>query len=128
MMLSTEALTPYRPLRAASSIFPVAFIKIRLLDALKDDVTVVHGSSKVGLQKDAQFQIVDRTAFHGLEVGGLVHLAPVHHLAQMFLQQHVQPDARGAAVAFQKGVGNVHFYILGNDGGEVRLRHLLNGG
>ena len=62
---------------------------------------------------------------HCIEVVVLCDLAPVNAFAEAFLEDEVEPDAGGAAVAFHEWMGDVHFYVFVDDLVECVFRLFL---
>ena len=54
-------------------------------------------------------------------------MLPVYHFAEGAFEHHVEPDARGAAVALHERVAYVHLYIFFDDMLKGVLWHLLYG-
>lgn len=73
------------------------------------------------LEQGFDFKVFHGAALHGAEVVFFVHSVPVHDPLQFFFEDHIQPDAGGAAIAFTKGVGHIHFHVFLDD---LFKRHL----
>ena len=69
---------------------------------------------------------ISNTLAHCVEVVSFVDFAPIDAAFERPLQHEVEPDARGATVAFHKWVGDVHFDVLVDDFVKCRFRHSLD--
>lgn len=113
--VSRKKATELRYSTSVRAVSDIAFIKIRLLYALEDDFAIADFVRQMKLKEGAQFQVVDRAAFHCLQIGSPVNVLPVHHTVEVLFQHHVQPDTGGATISFTEGMGDIHLHILGDD-------------
>ena len=111
-------------------VFPlsslVSFVVVGLLYTLEDNFSVVRLVGQVRLYESTEFKVVDRASLHCLKILVLINVPPIHHSTKVLLKHHIQPYAGGSSIPFHKGVGDIHFHILGYDVLKGRLRHLLN--
>lgn len=106
----------------------VSLIAVARVDALHVDLAIIHLVSESRLKQRLDLGVADRAALHGKEVVLAVNEAPIDHRSQLFAKDAVEPDARGAAVAFSEGVGDVHLDVLLDNLVEGGLGHFIDGG
>ena len=106
------------------SVNLISLIGIAGVYAFHIDLPIIDLVRQRGLQQHLDFQVLHWAALHGQQIVLLVHMAPIHNLFQLFLQDRVQPKPGTPAVALPKRVGNIHLNILFDDLIIGRLRHL----
>ena len=101
-------------------------VVVGVVDTLHERLAVVDFRRKGFPEEFLDPGAIRDALAHGVEVVPLVDAAPIDAARERAFQHEVEPDARGAAVAFHEGVGDIHLDVFVGDFVECRFRHPLD--
>lgn len=70
---------------------------------------------------------IRHTGSHSLQIGFLVHTAPINALPQVFLKHQVKPNTGATTIPLAEGVCHIHFHVFIHYLVECIFRHTLDG-
>ena len=104
---------------------PLFLIKIRLFQSLENHFVIFRVFRQVRFEQRPYLQIIDRAAFHRLQIFVLRYVLPVQDHAQRFFEHLVEPYPHGASVSLHEGMRDVHFHVFRDDFLKGSLRHFF---